>query len=75
MQAMWCQYRKFGTFLLECEKLGEERRRIVELQQPYEENREKIMGIVLFKEEGIEKGKEKIYRMWRKREKELKEVT
>ena len=46
-------------FLLECEKLGEERRRIVELQQPYEENRKKIMGIVLFKEEGIEKRKEK----------------
>ena len=62
-------------FLLECEKLGEERRRIVELQQPYEENRKKIMGIVLFKEEGIEKRKEKIYHMWRKREKELKEVT
>ena len=44
-------------FLLECEKLGEERKRIVELQQPYEENRKKIMGIVLFKEEGIEKRK------------------
>ena len=35
----------------------------------------KIMGIVLFKEEGIEKRKEKIYHMWRKREKELKEIT
>ena len=46
-------------FLLECEKLGEERRRIVELQQPYEENREKTMGIVLFKDEGTEKRKEK----------------
>ena len=44
-------------FLLEGEKLGEERRRIVELQQPYEENIKKIMGIVLFKEEGIEKKK------------------
>ena len=51
-------------FLQECEKLGEERRRIVELQQPYEENRKKIMGIVLFREEGIEKRKEKIYHMW-----------
>ena len=33
------------------------------------------MGIVLFKEEGIEKRKEKIYHMWRKREKELEKVT
>ena len=55
-------------FLLDCEVLGEERRRITELQQPYEEDEKKIMGIILFKEEGIEKRKEKIYHMWRKRE-------
>ena len=56
-------------FLLECEKLGKEG---VELQQPYEENIKKIMGIVLFKEEGIEKRKEKIIICG---EKELKVVT
>ena len=62
-------------FLLECEALGEERERIKELQQPYEENKKKIMGVVLFKEKGIEKRRENIYHTWGKREKKLKEVT
>ena len=31
------------------------------MQQPYEENKKKIMGTVLFKEEGIGKRKEEIY--------------
>ena len=62
-------------FLLECDSLKEERKMIKELQRPYIENRKKIIGTVLFQEEGIENRKENIYRMWRKREKELKEKT
>ena len=62
-------------FLLECGELSEERKLITELQQPYQENRKKIIGNVLFKVEGIEKRKENIYRMWKKRDKKLKEIT
>ena len=46
-------------FSLDCEVLGEERRTITELQQPYEEDKKKIMGIALFEEEGMEKKKRK----------------
>ena len=62
-------------FLLDCKELSEERQKMVELQQPYQENRNKIIENVLFNTEGIEKRKEKIYSMWIKREKKLKEVT
>ena len=62
-------------FLLDCIELSDERQKILELQQPYQENRNKIIENVLFNAEGIEKRKEKIYRMWIKREKKLKEVT
>ncbi|XP_068218538.1 golgin subfamily A member 6-like protein 6 [Palaemon carinicauda] len=55
-------------FILECPDLSDERRKIVELQQPYEEEKKKIIGNVLFKKEGIEKRKEYIYQMWKKRE-------
>ena len=41
-------------------------KKITELQQPYIENRKKVIGNVLFKEEGIGKRKEDLYRMWKK---------
>ena len=59
-------------FILVCPVYSEEREKVIELQQPYEENSELVIGKFLFAEENIEKKKEVIYRMWKKREKEIK---
>ena len=46
--------------------------RKIELQQPYEENREEVIGKFLFIEENIEKKKEVLYQMWEKKGKKRK---
>ena len=46
------------------------RKTVIELQQPYEENREEVIGKFLFIEENIEKKKEVLYQMWKKGRKE-----
>ena len=51
-----------------CPEFGEMRQKCVELQQPYEEDFNQIVGKFLFKEEDIETKKEILYRMWKKRE-------
>ena len=51
-----------------CPGYKEVRKTVIELQQPYEENREEVIGKFLFIEENIEKKKEVLYQMWKKRE-------
>ena len=61
------EYEDLAHFILDCEGLREERERITELQRPHIEDRKKIIKNVLFETERIEKRKEQIYRMWKKR--------
>ena len=51
-----------------CPSYKEVRKTVIELQQPYEENREEVIGKFLFIEENIEKKKEVFNQMWKKRE-------
>ena len=61
-------------FVLFCPEYKEERQKVLELQQPYEENEEQILGKFLFSEENIEEKKETLYQMWRRREKSIKRI-
>lgn len=58
-------------FIIECPLYSTERSKVIELQQPYEENKELIIGKFLFEERNIEKKKETLYLMWKKRESEI----
>ena len=55
-----------------CPRYKEERKTVIELQQPYEENREEVIGKFLFIEENIQKKKEVFYQMWQRREEKKK---
>ena len=50
-------------YILMCPGYEEERKAVIELQQPYKENSEKVIGKFLFVEENIEKKKELLYWM------------
>ena len=54
-----------------CSGYKEERKTVTALQQPHEENRE-VIGTFLFMEENIEKKKEVLYQMWKRREEKKK---
>ena len=54
-------------FVMLCPELREIRQNCVELQQPYEEDFNQVVGKFLFKEENIETKKEILYRMWGKK--------
>ena len=45
---------------------------VIELQQPYEENIEEVIEKFLFIKENIEKKKEVLYWMWKRREENIK---
>ena len=55
-------------FVLHCPYLQEIRNKIEEFQRPYQENEEGIIGHFLFPKNNINKKKEILYEMWRKRE-------
>ncbi|XP_068221972.1 uncharacterized protein [Palaemon carinicauda] len=55
-------------FLLFCQEYRKERNEVIELQQPYEEDPKKIVGLFLFSETNIEKKKEVLNIMWKKRQ-------
>ncbi len=60
-----------------CPPLQDTRGGAVELQQPYQEEEEKIIGRFLFEEDRMKKKKEKkeiLHRMWKAREKRLEEL-
>ena len=61
-------------FMLYCREWNEERRKIIDLQQPYEEREEDIIGRFLFAEERLEEKKEFLHNIWKKRELKLKEL-
>ena len=62
-------------FLLDCRELENYRREVVQLQRPYQENSEEIIGRFLFNKVNVEETKEILYRMWRKREQTIKELN
>ena len=54
-------------FLLHCEKYKAERQHLPDLQQPYIADENRIIGILLFDRANIEKKKETLYLMWKRR--------
>ena len=58
--------------LLQCPEHAEIRACILELQQPYLENRMEIIGRYLFEVENLEQKKEFLYKIWKNREKKMK---
>ena len=46
----------------------------LELQQPYNENKDKVIGQFLFSKLNLEKKKEVLFQMWKKRECQLKKT-
>ena len=63
-------------FLLGCHTLSDARATIPELQQPYEENREKVITVFLFDQstQNMERKKEELYKLWKMRMKKLREM-
>ena len=59
-------------FLLHCPAYLPERLKALELQQPYEENLEHIIGTFLFSERNIENNKDILWNMWKIREGRMK---
>ena len=59
-------------FILRCKEYEEERKTIIELQRPYEEDENEVIGKFLFKEERIEEKKELLQKMWKKRESKIR---
>ncbi len=65
-------------FLLDCSGYSEIRTSTNKLQQPYKENRNEIIGNLLFEldnKEEVDQTKEMIYRMWKTRKKIEKNIT
>ena len=61
-------------FLLHCQTLNNVRQEINILQQPYIEDRDKIMMDFLFNQEEMEARKEGLYQMWKCRGRKLREI-
>ena len=62
-------------FLLHCPGYTEERRKIDKLQQPYQENKEELIGKILYEfenKEEIENTKEIIHKFWKIRDKKIR---
>ncbi len=64
------QQENLKHFILACPAYQDQRSKIRKLQQPYPENKTKLVGKLLFEEEGIE-DKEIIYKMWKIRMEKL----
>ena len=62
-------------FILFCPEYDEERTKLIELQRPYIEDNTEIVGRLLFEDRNIDKKKEMILQMWKKREKRIKEIS
>ena len=54
-------------FLLHCEKYKADRHHLPHPQQPYIADKDRIIGILLFDWANIEKKKEILYLMWKRR--------
>ena len=53
--------------ILFCPAYIKERQMAIQLQQPYNEDKNDIIGRFLFKTEDMEEKKESLYRIWKKR--------
>ncbi len=62
-------------FLLICPEFKEERKNIIELQQPYEENTDNIIGNFLFDTTRLQEKKEALHRLWTVRERKNREQS
>ncbi len=62
-------------FLLICPEFKEERKNIIELQQPYEENTDNIIGNFLFDTARLQEKKEALHRLWTDRERKNREQS
>ena len=62
-------------FLLECPQLSDIRVKSLILQQPYEEDKVNIIGNFLFENTEIEKKKEVLENLWKKRQLKIKEIN
>ncbi len=63
-------------FLLFCNNYVEERGKLTKLQQPYEENKERIIGRLLFdltEDKEVDEVKEFLQILWKKREGKVKQ--
>ena len=61
-------------FLLECPGLQDIRGRQWELQRPYIEDKERIIGYYLFEGRNIEEKKSQLYKMWKQRERLIRSL-
>ena len=59
-------------FMLHCPVYIKERSTIQQLQQPYIEDENQILGTFLFEKAHIDKKKEELYQLWRTRQRRLK---
>ena len=59
-------------FILDCTTYNNERQQLRKLQQPYNENKDKVIGQFLFSKVNLEKKEEVLFQMWKKRERQLK---
>ena len=59
-------------FILYCPAYNTERSQIPELQQPYNNNKEEVLGHFLFDKGNAHKKKEHLYLMWRSRHRHMK---
>ncbi len=67
-------FRGFKNFLLWCPGYDEIRIKSILLQRPYIENEEHIIGQLLFNELRIQETKDLVYELWKKREKQRKDL-
>ncbi len=62
-------------FLLICPEFKDEGKNIIELQQPYEENTDNIIGNFVFDTTRLQEKKESLYRLWTVRERKNREQS
>ncbi len=62
-------------FLSICPEFKDEKKNIIELQQPYEENTDNIIGNFLFDTTRLQEKKEALHRLWTVRERKNREQS
>ena len=58
-------------FILHCPAYIKERRNIIQLQQPYNNNETEILGTFLFEKSHIDQKKEGLHELWKRRKRLL----
>ena len=68
-------YEDLEHFIIFCPYYREVRNKAIELQQPYIEDKEMLIGKFLFEKDNLFKKKKVLHEMWRSRERKIKEMT